>query len=221
MALCCIIGAGLVSPTQAQDDPVNKIIPLPAPEIRTPDSLEGILKARRSVRDFAADSLTLTAVGQLLWAAQGVTHPDGLRTAPSAGALYPLEVYLVAGEVKDLEPGLYRYLPAKHALEKVKSSDLRKDLCSAALEQTWIEKAPAALVITAVYRRVTKKYGERGVRYAHIEAGAAAQNIYLEATALGLGTTYVGAFDDERVGDLLGIPAGEFPLAVMPVGKPR
>ena len=173
------------------------------------------------MRDFRADSLTITAVGRLLWAAQGVTHPEGLRTAPSAGALYPLEIYLAAGAVEQLEAGLYRYLPGKHALEKIKNADLRKDLCNASLQQSWIAKAPAVVVITAVYQRVTKKYGERGVRYAQIEAGAAAQNIYLEATALGLGTTYVGAFDDDRVGDLLQVPAGEFPLAVMPVGKPR
>jgi SagB-type dehydrogenase family enzyme len=221
MILYSIIIAGLTSLTGAQDDPSGSIFPLPAPEIRTPDSIEGILKTRRSVRDFSADSLTLAAVGRLLWAAQGVTHPEGLRTAPSAGALYPLEVYLVAGEVETLRAGLYRYLPGKHALERIKSADLRTELCGAALEQSWIAQAPAAVVITAVYQRVTKKYGERGVRYAHLEAGAAAQNIYLEATALGLGTTFVGAFDDDRVSGLLGIPAGEFPLAVMPVGKPR
>lgn len=151
-------------------------------------------------------------------AAQGVTHGDNARTAPSAGALYPLELYLVAGEVRALAPGIYRYVPGKHQLEPVATGDLRRQLCAAALAQECVAAGAAVFVFTAVERRTTRKYGPRGVRYVHIEVGHAAQNLALQATALGLGTVTVGAFDDAAVACLLQLPAGEAPLYLMPVG---
>lgn len=163
-------------------------------------------------------------LSQLLWAAQGITGEDGaLRAAPSAGALYPLDVYAVAGEgsVQGLEAGVYHYLPSRHALEKIASSDLREEMAKACLRQAWMAPAPASLVITAEYRRIEGKYGARGRRYALMEAGHAGENIFLQAEALGLGAGIVGAFDDARLAGALHLPRDHEPLIVMPVGHPR
>ena len=184
-------------------------------------SVEAALQQRRSVRQFATGPLELADVAQLLWAGQGVTHPDGLRTAPSAGALHPLELYLVAGEVTDLPAGVYRYRPRDHRLVPVAPRDVRRPLAAAALQQSWIADAPAVLVITGVRERTARKYGSRAERYVHMEVGHAAQNVYLQAEADGLATTMVGAFDDERLQDVLGLPADHEPLAVLPLGRPR
>ena len=199
----------------------SAVVSLPEPK-RTGDvSLEGALAARRSVRSFAAKSLPLSSVAQLLWAAQGRTHPSGLRAAPSAGALYPLELYLVAGAVSELEAGIYRYEPDRHQLERLRPGDPRSQAARAAVGQDWIADAPAILVLAAVYARTERKYGERAPRYVHMEVGHAAQNVYLQAMALGLGTTMVGAFDDEALSRVLGLPANEAPLALLPVGYPN
>jgi SagB-type dehydrogenase family enzyme len=194
---------------------------LPAPRLEGPLSVEGALLARRSIRDFRAGPLALEEAAQLLWATQGITAalPGGLRTAPSAGALYPLEVALVAGAVSGLAPGVYRYLPRRHALRPVCEGDLRAGLAAAALGQSWIAEAACALVLAAVYRRTTRKYGPRGERYVHIEVGHVGQNVYLQARALGLGTTMVGAFRDAEVRRLLDLEADEAPLAILPVGR--
>ncbi len=176
---------------------------------------------RRSVREYVSLPLSLEDISQLLWAAQGITSDWGGRTAPSAGALYPLEVYLVVGDVDGLESGVYKYQPQEHALIRVGDSDVRSELASAALEQSFIAQGAVDIVIAAVYERTTRKYGDRGVRYVHMEAGHAAQNIYLEAVALDLGTVTVGAFSDERVKDVLGMPESEVPLYIMPVGRKR
>ncbi len=181
-------------------------------------SVEQALKERRSIRSYKDQGLTLGELAQLLWAAQGITGEGGKRTAPSAGALCPLEIYAVAGEVAELEPGVYQYQPEGHELDTVKAGDLRADLAQAALAQTWIQKAPLVLVIVAHYERTNWKYGDRGTRYVHIEVGHVGQNIYLQAHALGLGTVMVGAFTDRQVKDLLGVEGD--PLAIMPVGRP-
>ncbi len=165
-------------------------------------------------------SIMLEELGQLLWAAQGITHPEGLRTAPSAGALYPLELYVAAGRVDGLAQGVYRYDPYKHTLLLAVEGDLRAALSVAALGQDVIKRGAAVLVFSGVHRRTTKKYGGRGVRYVHMEAGHAAQNVYLQAEALGLGTLTVGAFDDTKVHNLLKMGNGEEPIYLMPVGKP-
>ncbi len=199
------------------------MIELPPPDFGRRMTVEEALNTRRSVREYADESLTLEQIAQLLWAAQGVTqpHPYGLRTAPSAGALYPLELYLLSGRVEGLDAGIYKYQPKPHRLIKVAEGDERKALYRAALRQECVRDAPAVIVIAAVYDRVKVKYGERGVRYTHIEVGAAAQNIYLEAESLGLGTVIVGAFQDDRVRLILQMEEGETPLAIMPVGKKK
>jgi SagB-type dehydrogenase family enzyme len=157
----------------------------------------------------------------LLWAAQGITDEErGFRSAPSGGALYPLNVYVVVGRngIEGLEEGVFRYLPQRHAIEKTASGDQRSKIARAALRQNWMAQAPAILVITAEYQRITKKYGERGVRYALIEVGHVGQNIFLQAGALGLGAGIVGAFDDDRVAKVIGALPKHEPLLIMPVG---
>jgi SagB-type dehydrogenase family enzyme len=163
--------------------------------------------------------LTLQEVSQLLWAAQGITDPRGFRTAPSAGGLYPLEIYLVVGEVEILDRGVYRYRPQGHILVKVLDGDRRTGLAETALGQAWVREAAIDIVIVAVYERTAVKYGDRGIRYVHMEAGHAAQNLCLQATAIGLGTVTIGAFHDEQVKEVLRSLEDEQPLYVMPVGK--
>jgi SagB-type dehydrogenase family enzyme len=194
---------------------------LPAPRTDSAYSLERALSQRRSVRDFSRAALALTEVSQLLWAAQGVTGTGGLRTAPSAGALYPLEVYLVVGNVQHVAAGVYTYEPLKHRLAQIAAQDKRVDLAGAAYDQDWLAECAALLVFTGVERRTTGKYGERGVRYLHMEAGHAAQNVLLQAVALGLGGAVVGAFDDDRVRRILSLPSGEQPLYLVPLGRPK
>jgi SagB-type dehydrogenase family enzyme len=184
-------------------------------------AVERALALRRSIREFAPGPLPLAAVSQLLWAAQGVTHPDGLRTAPSAGALHPLEVYLVAGAVTGLEPGVYRYDAQRHRLSLQSAGDSRAGVVEATLGQDWVAEAPAIIVLAGVYQRTSRKYGARAPRYVHMEMGHAAQNVYLQATALGLGTTLVGAFRDDELAQVLGLPKHIEPLGLLPVGTPR
>jgi SagB-type dehydrogenase family enzyme len=233
---CCLLAVSMMAggDTASAQDRSDRLIRLPPPRLDGAVSVERALHERRSVREYADRVLTDEEIAQLLWAAQGITEAvaerpagwpaewqwmGGLRTAPSAGALYPLELYLVAAGVESLSDGLYRYVPQEHALEPVAQGDLRQALAGAALRQSAIVRAPAVFVVTAVYQRVAVKYGERAERYARIEVGAVAQNIYLQSEALGLGTVLIGAFDDAAVKQTLGIPADHEPLAIMPVGR--
>lgn len=195
------------------------VVPLPPPRLKGTVSLEEALAARRSVRAFSKGPLTLGGLSQLLWAAQGITDPRGLRTAPSAGALYPLEIFVVAGAVASLPPGVYRYQPREHRLTAVAEGDRRASLAAAALGQSAVREAPAVIAIAAEYGRTTGKYRERGVRYVHMEAGHAAQNVCLEAAALDLATVVIGAFSDEDVTAALHA-GGLQPLYLIPVGTP-
>jgi len=197
------------------------VIKLPEARQDGQASLESALRRRRSVREFRDQALTVAEVAQLLWATQGITDPAGKRTAPSAGALYPLEVYLVAGKVEDLGAGIYSYRPAGHDLTRLVEGDRRGKLAAAALAQDWVAEAPATIVIAAVYERAARKYRQRAERYVHLEAGHAAQNLHLQATALALGAVVVGAFDDAEVKRVLGLAQDQEPLCLMPVGKPR
>lgn len=194
---------------------------LPPPAQDGKVSLERCLATRRSVRSFREDALRLAEVSQLLWAAQGITGGQRLRTAPSAGALYPLEVYVLAGRVESLAAGVYRYRPEAHALLRVAQEDRRAALAEAALGQQFIAQAPAVFVIAGVYERTAQRYGERAPRYVHIEAGHAGQNICLQAVALGLGSVPVGAFRDPEVKRVVGMAGEEAPLYILPVGRPR
>lgn len=197
-------------------------------------AVEAAIQGRRSVRSFSGEPISLEALAQLLWAGQGVTMPmeaapegfawewmGGRRTAPSAGALYPLEPYVVVGAVIGLEPGFYHYVPTAHALELVRKGDLRESLWESALRQTAIRDAPATLVFAAVVARAEAKYGDRAERYVHIEVGAAAENVYLQCEAMGLGTVLMGAFEDERVLDGLSLPRNQRVFGLMPVGTCR
>lgn len=199
----------------------DRDLALPAPRLSGEVSVERALVRRRSRRDFAPEPLPLSAVSQLLWAAQGITDPAGLRTAPSAGALYPLDIYLAVGAVSGVRPGLYRYDPHAHRLLLQSEGDPRARVAEAALDQRWLAEAPAILLLTAVYQRTARKYGERATRYVHMEVGHAAQNVYLQAEALGLGTTLVGAFHDEALAHVFRLPEPTKPLALLPIGKPR
>jgi len=195
-------------------------IALPKPTADGPVSVERALLIRRTVRTFDPAPLTLGELGQLLFAAQGETA-DTLRAAPSAGALYPLEILALVGAVQGLAPGLYRYEPDGHTLTRLEVRDSRAPLARAALDQDWLAEAPAVLVLTARFERTTARYGERGVRYVYMEAGHAAENVCLEAAALGLGAGLIGAFEDAAVRAVLK-PAGKAaPLYLLPIGRPR
>jgi SagB-type dehydrogenase family enzyme len=192
---------------------------LPQPRTKGSVSLERCLLHRRSVRSYRRASLTLAETSQLLWAAQGITSGGYLRTAPSAGALYPLEVYLVVGEVESLSSGLYHYRPARHDLLLAKSGDLRSQLAQAALAQDCVRDSAITILFAAVYARTSAKYGQRAARYVHMEAGHAAENVCLQATALGLGAVTVGAFRDEKVKQIAGLGNAEEPVYLIPVGR--
>lgn len=194
---------------------------LSEPRYESLTSLEQSLLERRSVRTYLPEPLELVQASQLLWAAQGITGPDGLRTSPSAGALYPLEIYILAGNVNGIAPGIYKYLPEPHAIVLVAGGDRRPALHVAALEQDAILEAAAVIIISAVPDRTKQKYGDRGVRYVHMEVGCVTQSIYLQAGALELGTVFIGAFDDEAVRELLGAGEEQDPLGLMPVGNIR
>ncbi|MET1160795.1 MAG: SagB/ThcOx family dehydrogenase [Thermoprotei archaeon] len=208
----------------------DEVIYLPLPRIRKEVlSVEEALAYRRSIRDYRDEPLTLEQLSQLLWAAYGITDPRrGFKTTPSAGATYPLEIYVVVktkgvkiNETHYLEPGSYKYLPDEHALVLVKRGDLSRQLMRAALDQEWVGEAPVNIVIAAVFERTTGYYGQRGIRYVYMEVGHAGQNVYLEATALGLGCVVVGAFYDEEVRKIVGLDAGEEPMYIIPVGVPE
>ncbi|MFH2026677.1 MAG: SagB/ThcOx family dehydrogenase [bacterium] len=164
--------------------------------------------------------MTLAEVAQVLWSAQGITDSKrGFRTAPSAGALFPLEAYVVIGNVEGLAEGVYKYKPDEHELVKGRGGDVRDKLAVAALEQACVRAGAIAIVFSAVYERTTRKYGDRGVRYVHMEAGHAAQNVCLQAVSLNLGTVVVGAFKDDEVSKILNLSDEEHPLYILPVGK--
>lgn len=191
---------------------------LPPPQLQGPMSVEQALQQRRSRREFAAAALSLQDVAQVLWAAQGVTDASGRRTAPSAGARAPLELYLVVGQVTGLRPAVYRYDARAHALLAFRGGDLRPALAAAAAGQNWMRDAPALLLITAVLSRTQARYGNRAERYVHLEAGHAAQNVYLQCTARGLATVFVGVFDEALLRRTLSLPAEQTPLGLMPFG---
>jgi len=200
----CAQPANTATPTPTPEQ--ETAIELPEPRHDSDVSIEQSLLQRRSIRSYTGEPLTLQELSQLLWAAQGITDPRGFRTAPSAGALYPLELYVVVGDVQDLIPGVYRYEPHEHQLVRIMEGDKRVGLADAALAQHCVKEGAVAIVFTAVYERTTHKYGDRGIRYVHMEVGHAAQNLCLQATAMDLGAVTIGAFYDEEVAELLNLP---------------
>jgi SagB-type dehydrogenase family enzyme len=199
---------------------------LPEPSHKGPVSVEEALKARRTHRNFASQGLTLEQLSQILWGAYGATAEGfgrSLKTAPSAGALYPIDVYAVVGEgsVTGLSAGVYHFLPEGHKIEDIKRGDLRTKVAAHSLQQMWMARAVAMIVITGEYARCTAKYGDRGIMYTHIEAGCVGQNVFLQVEAMGLKAGIVGAFDNKLIIKTLGIPRSHEPLLIMPVGYAR
>lgn len=200
------------------------------PELRLPPqrergemSLEEAIARRRSKRRYKRESLSLSQLAQVLWAAQGITSAHGLRAAPSAGATYPLEVYVFVGKggVEGLEEGIYHYNVEGHSLHLHKGGDLRGQLSIAALDEEFIAQAPVDIVICALYERTSGHYGRRAERYVHMEVGHVGENIHLQAAALGLAVVMVGAFYDEEVSRVMELEKEVTPLYIIPLGKPR
>lgn len=199
-----------------EESKTMSVIKLPSPRLTGQMSLEDTIRLRRSVREFKNTPLSLEQIGQLLWAAQGLDpKTNRFRNAPSAGATYPMELYVTSSD------GLYHYQISSHSLKIITDKDLRNDLSQAALGQPWVAQAPIDIIIAADYSRTTSRYGQRGIRYVHIEAGHIAQNIHLQAVSLGLGSVPVGAFNDNMVKKLLGLPGKLEPLYIIPIGYIR
>lgn len=208
---------------------VDEGIDLPEPRLDSDVSVEETLQGRRSIRAYEDKPLTLEEISQILWSAYGITRPiedgpdflrGGLRTAASAGALYPLEVYLVARNVDGLAPGVYWYKSETHQLAIISSEDRWEALSDAGLNQPHFNTAAAALVYSAVFERNTEKYGDRGrERYVCMDLGHSAQNVYLQAYALKIGTCAIGAFSDMALMQAIGMTREEEPLYIMPLGK--
>ncbi len=215
--------------TNNMNQEVNELeIQLPSPRLESNFSIEEVMLKRRSHRNYVKSSISLDDLSQVLWAAYGITKPDksrdiyrgGFRAAPSAGATFPLEVYVIAGKVKGIEPGVYKYISDGHKIIRVINEDVRADLAKAALSQEMIEDAPASLFFTAIFERTTQRYGDRGrERYVCMEMGHVGQNVYLQVEALGLGTCAIGAFNDAKVAEVMQLPGEEEPLYIMPIGK--
>ena len=200
---------------------------LPSPLTTGKVSVEQALQNRRSQRNYVDQAISAEQLGQLLWSAYGLTKPmpdrpalrGGLRTAASAGALYPFEIYVAVGNVKGIEAGLYKYISEEHKIVRLIDKDIREELCAAALGQKMVKEAPATIAYSAIYERMTKKYGDRGRdRYVCMDLGHSAQNVYLQAEAMNLGTCAIGAFIDEKMAEVLQLTAEEEPLYLMPIG---
>jgi SagB-type dehydrogenase family enzyme len=217
--LAAAAAAGLLASLAGAEAALGAEHLLPRPQTGASGSVERALAARRSVRAFRSGPISLAQAGQLLWAAQGLTGAQGRRAAPSAGALYPLRLYLAAGAVEGLAPGLYRYEPQSHALALTSAGDARRAL-AAASGQAWIAGAPAVVLFAADPRRTAGRYGARADRFVQIEAGAAAENLSLQAVALGLGSTFVGAFDEAALQRSVALAPGERPVLLLPLGRP-
>jgi len=191
----------------------EEMIKLPNPKEKGKLSLEETIKKRRSERSFSGKELTLEQISQLLWSSQGITdEKKGFRSSPSAGATYPLEIYLVNSQ------GFFSYIPDLHSLKKLNDKDLREDLAQACYGQGFVKDAPIDIIICADFNRTTARYGERGESYVYIEVGHAAENVHLQAVAEGLGSVPVGAFSEDKVKTILGLPEEIIPIYVIPVG---
>lgn len=211
--------AGIENSKNYQNMEEGSVIALPEAAKKSQVSLEEALVKRRSTRRYGADALEIMHVSQLLWAAQGITNERGFRTAPSAGATFPLEMYVVVNKVNGLPEGLYHYLPQGHELKFVRKAQLGRPLMEACLSQSMLEEASFVLVFGAIFERTTARYGERGLRYVHNEIGHASQNVHLQAAALELGTVVIGAYRDNEVDSILQLGSPVQTLYLMPVGS--
>lgn len=236
IVLCSLsIAVSAGSQELPKENPVaqeNLIIELPAPSFDSNTSVEKALNTRRSERTFLQDAIKLKDLSQILWAAQGITLKidtvpglwvgqewlGGVRTAPSAGALFPIELYIAAGNVENLDPGLYKYNALNHTIAKVMDGDKREEVCKAALGQPAVKNGPACIIVAANIGRTEYKYKSRANQYVYIESGAVSQNIYLQCNTLGIGTVLIGAIREDPMKIALTMPDSETPIAVMPIG---
>ncbi len=213
------VGWYMLSSPGEPEVPVKAKIELPKP-MRLEMPLTEALEKRRSIRKYKQEPITLRELSTVLWAAQGITDPRGFRTAPSAGALYPLRIFVVVKNVKGLEPGIYVYDPKSNTLGLVKRGDFHLQLQRACLDQEWVGQAAVNIVIVGYERVLRPRYGDRSFRYMALEAGHVGQNIYLACTAMGLGTVAIGAFHDDQVKRILGVKEKDaVPLYVFPIGR--
>lgn len=229
MCLLIIFFSGINQNCQDLNRREPLIIDLPSPSFQSEISIEEAIKLRSSVRTFSDSSVSINEISQLLWAAYGITRPNklykslrgGYRTVPSAGALYPLELYLCTGNITGLDNGIYWYRSDGHKLIRVIPDDQREVISGATVGQKHFKSAAAVIIITADFGRTESKYGKRGTtRYVYMEAGHSAQNIYLQATSLNIGVCVVGAFNDKKIIDLIKMK-DEYPLYIIPLGKKR
>ncbi len=204
---------------------VISVTTLPSPVLNGNVSVEQAIENRRSIRQFSNDSITLDNLSQILWSAQGITDSEkGLRAAPSAGQVYPLEIYVFVGinGVSGLQEGVYHYVPVNNSLEKIMDGDLRGELSGIANNQPWVKQAPVDILITGNYRKMINKYTERelSTRFVNLEAGHAGENIYLQSEALGLVTVSLGSMNEEQLIQSFKLPENENPIYIFPVGHP-
>ncbi|MDZ7798180.1 MAG: SagB/ThcOx family dehydrogenase [Patescibacteria group bacterium] len=194
----------------------KETIKLPEPRKDSEVSLEAAINKRSSVREYSDQEISLKDLSQILWAANG-TNEKGSRTAPSAGALYPIELYVV-GKFENYAAGIYHYQTPNHTLEKIKEGDFLSELSEISLDQQWIRKAPLNIVVTGVVSRTAEKYRERAEQYVALEAGPVGQNIYLQVSALNLGTVSVGALHDDQMSDFLDFEPSQKAYYIFPIG---
>ena len=200
-------------------------VSLPAPQLTGNLSVEAAIQNRRSVREYANESVTLGNVSQILWSAQGITNTQyQLRAAPSAGQVYPLEIYVIAGpNVTGLKEGVYQYEPSNNTLEMFMNGDLRSDLATIADGQPWVKQAPLDILITGDYQKMIDKYPNKqlSTTFVDLEAGGVGENIYLQAESLGLATVALGSFDSNQLNQKFELPSNETPLYIFPIGHPQ
>ena len=196
----------------------NLLINLPKPSLKGEISFEEAVLKRRSVRSYSDEPLKIEEVSQLLWASQGITDFDyNFRTTPSAGALYPLSIYIVVENVENLDSGIYKYLPESHSVEKIKEGNFRNDIYENSLKQSSIKESSLIIIICADYQITRNKYKEHAEKYVHMESGHVGQNIYLQSVSLNLGVVAVGAFDNQEIKNI--INSKEVPIYIFPIGK--
>ena len=212
--LCLVLAMVWSQPSEPQAPRVELL----SPQLKSQTSIEEALQFRRSSRQFSPEKLTLQQLSQLLWAGQGITSPLGLRTAPSAGAKYPLELYVISNQMEGLEPGIYHYLPQSHLLEKRSDNVAKNDLYSLSFKQSWVKDAPLLLIITANFAKTEEKYHRYAPAYVYMEAGHAAQNIMLQSVSLKLAIVGVGGFEHSKLNQLLGLKQ-EQSIYILCIGK--
>lgn len=218
------------------------MIELPVPSLDGNVSVEDAINKRRSFREFTDQPLSMADLSQCVWSAQGITGSDGKKVAPSAGAVYPVTLYVVIGVIDNLSAGLYRYEPNRHTLEAIRAGELRAQLRDAAFEeQPWIGQAASILVIAADISKASSTFqqqprpllparlyllhpwsrpaGQRGFRYIYMEVGAIAENVYLQGQTIGVGVVFIGGFDDQKVTDVLKLPSPYTPIGLVCLGR--